>query len=280
MERRVLGKGLGALITPEAPKDAQQNTRVLNPQTISPNRYQPRLSFKEEKLQELADSIKEKGIVQPVVVRKLNDDEYELIAGERRLRAVKMLGLDEIPVIVKNVNDQEMLEISIIENIQRDNLNPLEEAKAYEVLMKDFKFTQERVAQSVGKSRASIANILRLLNLPQEAKDALFKDAISFGHAKAILGIENRQQQKILLKKIINKGLSVREAEFFAEVQSLQAKQKKQTTKDEHVVRLEDELQHLFGTKVQVMHGKKRGKIQIEYYSLDDLERVISIFRR
>lgn len=278
MNKRVLGKGLSALITPE-PEAVNSDLLFLDPEIISPNRYQPRLNFREDKLQELIESIKEKGIVQPIIVRRHSNQAYELIAGERRLRAAKELGLSEVPVVVKQVNDQEMLELSIIENIQRDDLNPIEEAKAYEVLIKEFQFTQEQVAHSVGKSRATVANMLRLLTLPPLIKDALFKDQISMGHAKAILSLTETDKQLELLSRIIKKGLSVREAECFGAVKK-QPKNKVNFNKDEHVVDLEEELRQLFGTKVSLFHGKKRGKIQIEYYSLDDLDRVLKVIRR
>ncbi|MFH1062357.1 MAG: ParB/RepB/Spo0J family partition protein, partial [Candidatus Omnitrophota bacterium] len=251
----------------------------LDPEIISPNRYQPRLNFRQDKLHELIESIKEKGIVQPIIVRRHSNKTYELIAGERRLRAAKELGLLEVPVVVKQVNDQEMLELSIIENIQRDDLNPIEEAKAYEVLIKEFKFTQEQVAHSVGKSRATVANMLRLLTLPKIIKEALFKEQISMGHAKAILSLTEPDKQLELLSRIIKKGLSVREAEGFCAAKK-NPKSKAAVNKDEHVVNLEEELRQIFGTKVSLFHGKKRGKIQIEYYSLDDLDRVLKLIRR
>ncbi|MBU1045290.1 MAG: ParB/RepB/Spo0J family partition protein [Candidatus Omnitrophica bacterium] len=277
MERKVLGKGLGALISPEleAPKN---DLLMLDPEIISANRYQPRLHFREEKLHDLIESIKEKGIVQPLIVRKHSDKSYELIAGERRLRAAKELGLDRVPVVVKEVNDQEMLELSIVENIQRDDLNSIEEAKAYAALIKNFGFTQEHVARSVGKSRATVANTLRLLTLPKIIQDALFKDQISMGHAKAILSLPETVEQLGLLSLILKKGLSVREAEQFC-VSKKTVKTKSAVNKDEHVVNLEEELCQLFGTKVSLYHGKKRGKIQIEYYSLDDLDRVLKLIR-
>ncbi|MBU1086855.1 MAG: ParB/RepB/Spo0J family partition protein [Candidatus Omnitrophica bacterium] len=277
MDRKVLGKGLGALISPE-PEVSSNDLLMLDPEIISANRYQPRLHFREEKLRELVDSIKEKGIVQPLIVRRHSDKSYELIAGERRLRAAKELGLEQVPVVVKQVNDQEMLELSIIENIQRDDLNPIEEAKAYEALIKDFGFTQEQVARSVAKSRATVANTLRLLTLPKIIKDALFKEQISMGHAKAILSLSEIARQLELLSLILKKGLSVREAEQFCAMKKI-VKGKVSVNKDEHVVNLEEELRQIFGTKVNLFHGKKRGKIQIEYYSLDDLDRVLKLIR-
>ncbi len=277
MDRKVLGKGLGALITPE-PEVQSSNLLMLDPETIIPNRYQPRLNFREDKLHELVESIREKGIVQPLIVCKHSDNSYELIAGERRLRAAKELGLERVPVVLKQASNQEMLELSIVENIQRDDLNPIEEAKAYNVLIKDFGFTQEQVASSVGKSRATVANTLRVLTLPKIIKDALFKDQISMGHAKAILSLTETIKQLELLSLILKKGLSVREAEMFCTFEK-SVKTKKTVNKDEHVVNLEEELRQIFGTKVSLFHGKKRGKIQIEYYSLDDLDRVLKLIR-
>ncbi len=279
MERKVLGKGLGALIVPE-PKESDCGVQFVDPQRIKPNRYQPRLNFKEDKLRELAASIEEKGIVQPVAVRKSDDGSYELIAGERRLRAVNILKHRKIPVLVKEVNDQEMLELSIIENVQRDDLNPVEEAQAYENLRRDFGFTQDQVAQSVGKSRATIANMLRLLGLPKEVKDGLFKEQLTFGHAKAILSVQGASAQIALCRKIIQKGLSVREAESLAATPEKGKEKHADRLKDQHVLKLEEELRHVLGTKVSVFHGKKKGKIQIEYYSLNDLERILDVLRK
>ncbi|MCK4993944.1 MAG: ParB/RepB/Spo0J family partition protein [Candidatus Omnitrophica bacterium] len=279
MERKVLGKGLGALISPE-PRVVDSGVSFVDPQMIKPNRYQPRLNFKEDKLQELAASIKEKGIVQPVAVRKSDDGSYELIAGERRLRAVKILNHTKIPVIIKDVNDQEMLELSIIENIQRDDLNPVEEAQAYENLIQDFDFTQEQVAQSVGKSRATVANMLRLLGLPKEIKDGLFKGQLSFGHAKAIMSLQFVSAQIALCEQIVLKGLSVREAEAIAAASTKSKSKKGHSNKDQHVLKLEEELRQVLGTKVSLFHGKKKGRIQIEYYSLNDLERILEVFRK
>ncbi|MFH1094095.1 MAG: ParB/RepB/Spo0J family partition protein [Candidatus Omnitrophota bacterium] len=279
MERKALGKGLGALIPPE-PKEHDSGVLLVDPQKIKPNRYQPRLNFKEDTLQELVASIREKGIVQPVAVRKNDDGSYELIAGERRLRAVKFLKHVKIPVLIKEVTDQEMLELSIIENIQRDDLNPVEEAQAYENLMRDFHFTQEQVAQSVGKSRATIANMIRLLGLPKEVKDGLFKEKLTFGHAKAILGVQGASAQIALCEKIIQKGLSVREAESLAAASVKEKARHTDRENDQHVLKLEEELRHILGTKVTVFHGTKKGKIQIEYYSLNDLERILDVLRK
>ncbi|MBU2063646.1 MAG: ParB/RepB/Spo0J family partition protein [Candidatus Omnitrophica bacterium] len=280
MERKVLGKGLEALINP-AVLEKEEKVIMLDPAQIRPNRYQPRQDFDGEKLQELVASINEKGIVQPVIVRHNPGGEYELIAGERRLRAVKELGHKEVPAVVKNVNDQELLEFSIIENIQRQDLNALEEAKAYETLINDFGFSQEQVAKTVGKNRSTVTNTLRLLSLPRAIKEALSRGMISFGHAKAILSLEDADKQARLCERIMREGLSVREAENLAGTNRKEPKTKTaKTGKDHHVREVEEELQQIFATKVNVVHGKKRGKIQIEYYSLDDLERLLAIIRK
>ncbi|MBU1925341.1 MAG: ParB/RepB/Spo0J family partition protein [Candidatus Omnitrophica bacterium] len=280
MERKVLGKGLEALINP-AVLEKEEKVIMLDPAQIRPNRYQPRQDFDGEKLQELVASISEKGIVQPIIVRHNPGGEYELIAGERRLRAVKELGHKEVPAVVKKVNDQELLEFSIIENIQRQDLNSLEEAKAYETLINDFGFSQEQVAKTVGKNRSTVTNTLRLLSLPRAIKEALSRGMISFGHAKAILSLEDADKQARLCERIMREGLSVREAENLAGINKKEPKTKTvKTGKDPHVREVEEELQQIFATKVNVVHGKKRGKIQIEYYSLDDLERLLAIIRK
>ncbi|MBU0634695.1 MAG: ParB/RepB/Spo0J family partition protein [Candidatus Omnitrophica bacterium] len=280
MERKVLGKGLEALINP-AVLEKEEKVIMLDPAQIRPNRYQPRQDFDGEKLQELVASISEKGIVQPIIVRHNPGGEYELIAGERRLRAVKELGHKEVPAVVKKVNDQELLEFSIIENIQRQDLNSLEEAKAYETLINDFGFSQEQVAKTVGKNRSTVTNTLRLLSLPRAIKEALSRGMISFGHAKAILSLEDADKQARLCERIMREGLSVREAENLAGANKKEPKTKTvKTGKDPHVREVEEELQQIFATKVNVVHGKKRGKIQIEYYSLDDLERLLAIIRK
>jgi len=279
-QRRGLGRGLQALIEPDEPGSAESVTYV-SPGEIAPNRFQPRKQFADERLQELMDSIREKGVVQPVIVRRLAAGGYELIAGERRLRAIKALGQERIPVIVKDVSDVESLQLSLIENIQRDDLNPLEEATAFEQLARDFGFTQEQIAKTMGKSRAAVANTLRLLSLPEKIKQALVEGQISFGHAKVLLSMDDYASQLQLLDKIIKENLSVRQAEqWIADKGERAVTTRPQTVKDQHVAELESELQHILGTKVVLSHGKKQGKIVIEYYSLDDLGRILDIIRR
>lgn len=293
--KKVLGKGLAALI-PEKKisspvteseilakpqKDIQKAEGIayLKTSDISPNKYQPRKNFDINKLGELISSIREKGVVQPILVRRVKDEKYELIAGERRLRAVESLGIKEIPAIVKEVGDLDSLELSLIENIQREDLNPIEEADAYQVLVDQFGFTQERIAEAVGKNRTSVANSLRLLELPQKIQEAIKNGALSMGHGRALLGLEGIPAQMAVCKKVIAKGLSVREVENIVRVRRL--KQGKKTPlipekKDYYLTTIEEELQRILGTRVKIIKGKKRGKIEIEYYSDTDLERIIN----
>jgi len=280
MEKRVLGKGLKALIPDDIPlKSETRGTIQLKLSDIVPGRFQPREVFDPDKLKELILSIKEKGVIQPVVVRPKGDG-YELIAGERRLRAAKELGIEKIPATIKDVKDDEALEIALIENIQRDNLNPLEEAKAYQRLSEEFSLTQEQISEKVGRDRASVSNTLRLLRLPDKIKEEIYLGRISTGHAKAILMLDSEQSQLELCLKIIRRGLSVREAEYFVKRKivgkSRSARPRKHSTE---VRALEEELQRILGTKVTLLHHNKRGKILIDYYSNDDLERLLHFFR-
>ena len=279
MERKVLGRGLEALI-PTNQDNSRERVQMLKISQIQPSRFQPRLNFSPEKIDDLAKSIKEKGVIQPVLVRSIGDDQYELIAGERRFRAVKKLGLPELPAIVRRVADADLLEMSIIENIQREELNAVEEAKAYRRLAQEFGLTQETIADRVGKDKSSISNLLRILNLPDIIQDYVSKNMITFGHAKAILSIPDEKRQIAFCEKIIQKGLSVRQAEtsFSHQFKRSAKRIAGADSGDAHVKHLESQLQHALGTKVRIHHGKKRGKIEIDYYSLEDLERVLKFF--
>jgi ParB family chromosome partitioning protein len=287
-KRRALGKGLGALIPSaksmsKADIDPLVNEDVesiiyMNVADLKPGRYQPRSDFNQEKLNELISSIKEKGVVQPVLARKA-DVGYELIAGERRLRAAKSLGIDKIPVIVKEVDDANAMELALIENIQREDLNPIEEARAYQRLVQEFGFTQEQIGQAVGKDRVSISNILRLLNLPAKIQQFINDDLLAMGHARALLSISEPSRQLKLCEKIIKKGLSVREAEQLVKPHAVTRRTGTKDT-DPYTKSAEDELQKKLGTRVKILHGKKRGKILIEYYSPTDLDRIIDIIKR
>ncbi len=278
MERKVLGRGLEALI-PVNQDRSREKVLLLKVTQIQASRFQPRINFSPEKINELAKSIKEKGVIQPVLVRSIGDDRYELIAGERRLRAAKQLGLMELPAIVRRVADADLLEMSIIENIQREELNSVEEAKAYRRLAQDFGLTQDTIAERVGKDKSSISNLLRLLNLPDIIQDYLSKNMISFGHAKALLSIHDEKRQIFFCKEIIEKGLSVRQAELgFSHSGKRSAKRVKNVISTNADIRnLEEKLQHALGTKVRLHPGKKRGRIEIEYYSLEDLDRVLKL---
>ncbi|OGP93489.1 MAG: chromosome partitioning protein ParB [Deltaproteobacteria bacterium RBG_16_48_10] len=273
-----LGKGLGALL-PELEIEESKTLLYCGIEEIRPNRFQPRKHFDESRLQELVDSIKEKGVLEPLLVRKVADG-YELIAGERRWRAAQKAGLREVPVLVKEMEDGEVIVVSLIENLQRDDLNPLEEAGAYKRLVDEFGITQEELGTRLGKDRTSITNTLRLLKLPAEVKDQLLQNRISSGHARAILSLEMKEQQKELCNLIIQKGLSVREAEALAKRWS--KKPKKVTTPEKRGGDLESQLSALgdslrrhLGTRVQIASKGQRGKIEIEYYSFDDLERIV-----
>ena len=278
MQKKVLGRGLSALM-PERP--VEQGDKVVNLQInqINFNRFQPRLEISEQKLAELTASIKEKGVIQPLLVRAQKEG-YELIAGERRLRAAKQLGFTQLPVIIKDVNDDEALQLSLIENIQREELNPLEEAKAYQRLVDEFAYSQERIAQMVGKNPSSISNTLRLLKLPKEIQAALSKGLITMGHARTILGLKNIAEQGLIFQRTLTEGLSVRELEHLTAARVTKGrKSRRQTGHDPHLVAIEEQLQHILGTKVRIVAGRKRGKVYVEYYSANDLERIIELLK-
>jgi len=279
MTKRVaLGKGLGALI-PEFEKEESRTLLFCGIEEIVPNRSQPRKHFDESKLQELAESIKEKGILEPLIVRRV-DGGYELIVGERRWRAAQKAGLKEVPVLVKEIEGREVLEFSLIENLQREDLNPIEEAEAFKRLIEEFNLSQGELATRIGKDRTTIANVLRLLKLPSEIRNHLLQNRITSGHARAILSLETKEKQKELCALIIQKGLSVREAEALAKRWSEKPKRVVTPTKrgsdlESQLSSLQDSLRRHLGTKVHITQKGKRGKIEIEYYSFEDLERII-----
>ena len=282
MEKSALGKGLSALIPENVNLEKGETIAYVNTSHIKKNTLQPRKEFDQEKLSDLISSIKEKGVLQPLLVRR-SGDQYELIAGERRLRAVQSLNIDKVPVIVKVASDQEALVLALIENIQREELNAIEEAKAFKRLIDEFSFTQDVVAQSVGRNRTTVTNILRLLALPDEIQKSISAGSFSMGHARAILSIKDESKQKALWKKTLDKGLSVREIESLVKVEGDgQGKKKKVSldSKDRYVVELEEDLQRTLGTKVRIKAQKKRGQVVIEYYSPDDLERIIHIIKK
>jgi ParB family chromosome partitioning protein len=274
-----LGKGLGALIPEKTTTfDIAEKVVKIKVDSIRPNKLQPRKKFNPEKLKELKDSIKEKGIIQPIIVRP-NEDGYELIAGERRFRAVKELGYNEIPVIVKEVSDADSLELALIENIQREGLNPVEEANAYMDLIEKFNFSQEEISKAVGKDKSTVSNTLRLLTLPKLIQNYVSEDVISMGHAKALLSLPVERPRIRFAKRIIRKNLSVRQAEELIR-QKLQKPGRKIREKNEHLARLEEELQHHLGTRVKIIQGKKRGRLEISYYSNEDLDRILDLIKK
>jgi ParB family chromosome partitioning protein len=277
MQKRGLGKGLSALI-PEKEHGGEEKILYIKADDIRASRYQPRTEFDTEKLDELVASIEEKGVIAPILVRPMDSGGYELIAGERRLRAVKRLGLPEIPAIIKLVTDTEMLQLSLIENVQREGLNPIEEAHAYQRLIDEFSFTQEKIGQSIGKDRSSVANILRLLKLPKKVQEAVSRGTITMGHARALLSLEDTKSQIELCERIIARGLSVRGTEEAVGKKKTDIS-KKRLVIDHHISSIENELQQLLATKVKITYRKGRGKINIEYYSDTDLDRILGLIK-
>lgn len=282
-----LGRGFGALLASEdvvspvaATGEAVQKIALAE---IFANPHQPRKEFDPEALQELSDSIKENGVIQPILVEVVSEG-YQIVAGERRFRAAKMAGLEEIPALVRSYTDEERMEIALIENVQRSDLTPLEEARAYRHIMESFHYTQEVVAQKVGKQRSTVANALRLLKLPDYMQASIEKGDMTPGHARAILSLENEAQQADLYKSIVKEGLSVREAEQgAAALNGDKAKQKDQSPKKvsrlPELENIEQRLIDHFGTKVQLKGTGKKGTIEIAYFSEDDLNRVIEVLK-
>lgn len=282
-KRTGLGKGLDALFPDIGLTDEERESDYFacDVDVIRPNPYQPRREFSEDEMAELAESIKARGVLQPLLVRHAGEG-YELIAGERRLRAAKIAGLAEVPVVIREVPDTELLELSIIENIQRENLNSIEEAEAYQRLMTEFGLTQEQVSQRVGKSRSAVANFLRLNQLPDEIKSSLRRGDLSMGHARALLGAESAAIQRKAWQIVISIGLSVRETERL--VTRLNAgkgisQQKPEPPNAIHFSSLEEDLSRFFGTKVQIRRRGKKGKVEIEFYSDDDLDRLLTLLK-
>ena len=290
-----LGKGLDSLIPASAAKkqtvnhspekrqkeeEKKEGEFFVKISKVEPNREQPRKSFDEDALQELADSIKQFGILQPLIVKK-KDDYYEIVAGERRWRAAKIAGLKEVPVILKEFNEQEIVEISLIENIQRENLNPIEEAVAFKRLMEDFSLKQDEIAERVSKSRTAVTNSMRLLKLDKRVQQMVVDEMISTGHARALLSLENDELQYTVAQKIFDEKLSVRETEKLVNSILNPKKQKKILEEGEDLVyrNLEEKIKSIVGTKVLIQRkGKNKGKIEIEYYSMEELERLIELF--
>ena len=288
-----LGKGLGSLLgdvadlnnikeVPPITEDELKNEQMVKTRLIEPNRNQPRKDFNEEALQELADSIRTYGVIQPLIVTK-RDDHYQIIAGERRWRAAKLAGLREIPVIIKEYTDEEIDEISLIENIQREDLNPVEEAAAYERLLKEYGLTQEELSERVSKSRTAITNSLRLLRLPEAVQEMLRDGKISTGHAKVLLSLDSPEKQEAAARTVVDEGLSVRDTEKLVKNfdKAAPAPKKPKDLKSQLAYQeAEDQLKALLKSQVRIRRKKENtGRIEIEYYSLEELERIMSHIR-
>ena len=290
-----LGKGLDSLITDKVGKNTTVKEKteekeatdgvMLNINKVEPNRDQPRRNFDEDALLELAESIKQFGILQPLLVQK-KDDYYQIVAGERRWRAAKMAGIKEVPVIIKQLSDQEIMEISLIENIQRENLNPIEEALAYKRLLNEFNLKQDEVAERVSKSRTAVTNSMRLLKLNEKVQQMVIDEMLTTGHARALLGIDDQEKQFLVAQKIFDEKLSVRDTEKLVKKLQKEKKEKKDGSdqkdeKFEAIYRdLEEQIKQIFGTKVYIKQkNEKEGKVEIEYYSQDELDRIVDMFR-
>lgn len=291
--KRVLGKGLGAIII-SSPQPAEDMERVIGTDVsrvveiplaeIFPNPDQPRTHFDAEEIEGLSESIKSVGLIQPIIVRK-SDNRFYIVAGERRYRATKLAGLTNIKAIVIEANEEQNVSIALIENVQRQNLDPIEEAKAYRLLINRFSLKQNDVAQKVGKGRESVANTIRLLNLPESVQEGISDGRISVGHAKVLLSLEGKDEQEAFFKQVTEKGLSVRALESLInennpdkEASSDGKAGKPVSAKEAHVRKMEDKLRKLLGTKVEIRHSGSKGKIEISYYSLEDFERIIEKF--
>lgn len=278
-----LGRGLDALIPEYDPAaDSGREYFLCDVDLIQPNRYQPRQHFNDEDLKDLSNSIKTQGIIQPLLVRQMEQG-YELVTGERRLRAAAKAGLTQVPVVIRNVSDNEMLEMSIVENIQRENLNPLEEAEAYHRLIEEFELTQDQAAERVGKSRSAVANFLRLRNLPQQIKESIAAGSLSMGHARAIVGVDKKALQVDIWRKVVSKGLSVRETENLvkkAKIGNRPPRRAVARADANYLSDIADDLTRHYGTKVIIKRQGKIGKVEIEFYGDDDLDRLLRLLKR
>lgn len=279
-----LGKGLGALINQNLVQEDSndKNTNMISINLIKPNENQPRKNFDDEKILMLAQSIKEHGIIQPLILKKI-DDFYIIVAGERRWRAAKSIGLKELPAVIMELSNKDLLEISLIENIQREDLDPIEEGLAYKKLLDDFNITQEQLGKRIGKSRTVITNSIRLLNLDTRVQEYLIDGVISESHARLILSVDNNDLQYEIAQKIIDEGLSVREIERI--IKNLKSNKEKTKVINNnkyssiYIDEIRNKLEGMFGTKVNLKNKNDKGKIEIEYYSNDDLQRILDILK-
>jgi ParB family chromosome partitioning protein len=280
MEKKALGKGLGALLPESLPRilpiEGEASQDVLLDRIV-PNRFQPRQQFETDELAQLAESITRNGVLQPILVRRKADGLFELIAGERRYRAARLAGLKSIPAVVRNTSDEQAMELALVENLQREDLNPMEEARAYQRLTTEFGLTQEALAQKVGKDRSSVANSLRLLNLPNEIKELIGSLKISVGHAKVLLGLGRPELQLKVAKQIVERQLSVRQAEQLVASGVRSTPSKQGMKRPVAYPDLEEQLRKRLGTKVLIHKGRKGGRIEIHYYEPADLNRLIDM---
>jgi ParB family chromosome partitioning protein len=273
-KRPALGRGLSALI-PDSPAPAAAGDRSLDVDTdlLRPNRFQPRTQMDDERIEDLARSVRANGIIQPIVVRRA-DNGYEIIAGERRWRAAQRAGLLKVPVVVREIPENRLLAVALIENIQRENLNPIEEAVAYRRLSDEFQLTQEQIADAVGKDRSSIANYVRLLRLPQEIRVGVSSNALSMGHARALLALSDEAAQLRVARDVVSRSLSVRETEALVKKAATPEAPKPEKTVDVHTRAAEDKLRLALGTRVRINRKGKGGKIEIEFVNEDELQRI------
>lgn len=272
---RKLGRNLQELLLEQPSPLTQHEVIQVPPELISPNPYQPRERIDPTSLEGLIESIQQTGILQPITVRRVGDG-YQLVAGERRWRAALQIGLPRIPVVVREVNDQQMLELALIENIQREDLNPIEKAKAYQQLIRSFNLTQEEAARRLGQDRSTVANFIRLLDLPEEIQELVSRGTISMGHARALLAVDDKKRQWEICTKIIKNDLSVRATELLVSPPAKKkASKHKAQTKAAHLRDLEEKLQHKFGTRVWIEDKGGRGRIILDYFTPDDFERIM-----
>lgn len=277
MSRQALGKGLRSLI-PQTDISNKTNVLHIKLDEISANPYQPRKEFDSERLEQLSESIKQHGVLEPIIVRQINDNKYQIVVGERRWRASYLAGLETIPAVVSDYTDKQMTEVALIENLQREDLNAIEEAEGYQLLIEDFEMTQEEVAKSVGKKRSSVTNALRLLTLDPEIKQLVAQEKLSRGHAKVLLSVDKVRERQALAVRIIKEQLSVRQLEKIVKTGPKTSKPAT-PSQDPELKSLQDELQRVLGTKVRLDYRQGKGKIEIEYYSDEELERILEFMR-
>lgn len=276
-----LGRGLGALMGDDALQTQEAGSIYLPISQVEPGLNQPRKNFDDEALEDLADSIREHGIIQPLTVRRLNSGYYQIIAGERRWRAAKKAGLREVPAVIIEADDRKVMEIGLIENLQREDLNPMEEAEGYQVLLTDFGMTQEEVARRMGKSRPAITNALRLTGLPPEVRELLISGQLSAGHGRAVLMVEGTKAQVAFAQKLAQEGLSVRQAESAAKTFTLEPKKEKSAPANDpnqiYIKEVEKSLSGRFGRKVTITAGRRKGRLELEFYNTDDLNALLDL---